>query len=170
MGWVESLIFRDWPRPGHPSQHVVDLLKPRVCGLPLGAAAAQVRETLGAPASWREKRRGCWAYPSWGLRVDVPADRELDSFSIALSHSHQGLTASRLPWQPFSGQLLLPGRSVPASRVTPLDFETALSTPATREEVFGDTVLTWNRGGWLLEVSFAPGGAPLYAHVQRAAG
>ncbi|SEU23279.1 hypothetical protein SAMN05443639_110228 [Stigmatella erecta] len=66
--------------------------------------------------------------------------------------------------------LLLPGRRVLASRVTPLDFETALSTPDTQEEVFGDTVLTWKRSRWLLEVSFLPGGAPLFAHVRRAEG
>lgn len=167
MGWVEALVFRSWPRPAAPARLVVDLVQPAVCGLPLGAPAARVRECLGAPASWREQRRGCWAYPERGLRVDVPADGELESFAISLSGNPQGLTASRLPWRPFEGQLVLPGRTVPATRVTRPEWEAALSSPTTSEQVMGDTVLTWKRGRWRLEVAFAPEGAPLYANVQR---
>jgi hypothetical protein len=167
MGWVEALVFRGWPRPAVPARPVVDLIQPAVCGLPLGAPAARVRECLGAPASWREQRRGCWAYPERGLRVDVPVDRELESFTLALRSTPQGLTASRLPWRPFEGQLVLPGRTVLASRVTRQEFEAALASPTTSEQVMGDTVLTWARGRWLLEVSFSSGGEPLYANVQR---
>lgn len=169
MGLVEAIVFRGWPRPERPEKLVLDLTRPSLCGLRLGEPGSRVREVLGAPASWREKRkRGCWAYPAWGLRVDVPADREVESFRIALQRPEEGLTPTRLPWQSFSGQIVLPQQTVPASRLTTRQgFEAAFQGPSEVEEVMGDTVLTWERDGWLLEVAFHPEGGPLYVDVQR---
>ncbi|WP_224245731.1 hypothetical protein [Hyalangium gracile] len=167
MGLAEALIFRGWPRPERPERLVLDLTRPSLCGIQLGAPAHRVRELLGAPASWREKRRGCWAYPRWGLRLDVPADREVSSFCIALGQPERGLTASRLPWQSFAGQLVLPGQNVSSSGVTRADFERAFSKPDETEELLGDTLLTWRRQGWLLEVAFHPEAGPLYVDVEQ---
>ena len=167
MGLMEAVLFRGWPRPERPERLVLDLTRPSLCGIRLGEPAGRVREVLGAPASWREKRRGCWAYPAWGLRLDVPADREVTSFCIAQGQPERGLTASRLPWRSFPGQLVLPGQTVPSSRLTRPDFERAFSRPDEAEELLGDTVLTWKREGWVLQVAFHPEAGPLYVNVER---
>ncbi|HEX8435491.1 hypothetical protein [Archangium sp.] len=168
MGLMEALVFRGWPRPESPGKLVLDLTRPSLCGLRLAEPASRVREVLGAPASWREKkRRGCWAYPAWGLRVDVPGDQEVESFRVALQRPEQGLTVSRLPWRSFTGQLILPQGTLPASRVTRQDFEKAFSKPTEVDELLGDTLVTWERDQWLVEVAFHEDGAPLYVSVDR---
>jgi hypothetical protein len=99
--------------------------------------------------------------------VDVPADREVESFLVALHHPGQGLTASALPWRSFAGHIVLPQGSMLASRVTRQDFERALEKPTRVEEEMGETVLSWERDKWYLEVACHADGTPLYLTVER---
>jgi hypothetical protein len=168
MGWWEALCFRGWPRPEPLASGVLDLTRPEVCGIVLGAATRRLREELGAPASYWAWRRGLWLYPAWGLRFDAPGNEEVEGLSVVLWRPEQAAIApARVRWHAFQGQVRLPDRRVRASELERGGLERALGPPDRLEEAEGETLLTWRREGWRLEVSLHPEGEPLALGISR---
>ncbi len=168
MGWWDALCFRGWPRPEQPASRMLDLTRPGLCGIPLGAATQRLREELGAPASYWAWRRGLWLYPAWGLRFDAPGNEEVEGLYVVLRRPEQAAIApARVRWHSFPGQVLLPDQRVLASELERGGLEKALGQPDRLEEEEGETLLTWLREGWRLEVSFHPEGEPLSLGVSR---
>jgi hypothetical protein len=159
MGLVEAWMFRRWPKPAPPASLTLDMEAGRLGGIALRSPAKALAEVLGAPASYREMRRGRWVYPQLGVGFE---EEEGKLITIALVFSHPELSplwACQDTFRPFTGQVRFRhGPQRAAGLQEPLLRE-ALGAPISEDRDEEEVVVRFRRGDVEVEAEFTPEGA-----------
>lgn len=112
MGLLETIFFRNWPRPRHSGDRhdlTLDLARGALGAFRLGVPVQLLKERLGPPVSWHHLRKsGRWLYPELGIIFESARDR-IDAFSVITRRPEwSSFQKWQNIWRPWAGTLRFP--------------------------------------------------------------
>jgi hypothetical protein len=166
MGLLESIFFRDWPRPLEmkgPPDLTLDLKGAALGAFRIDAPVDRIKERFGPPASWKRLRHGEWVYPRLGVCFDVEKDRIATFYVVARGPELTALRPWQKEWKAWTGTILFPdGFRAPGLEVKVEDFLQHAGQPSDRDDDSEGPVLTYaehpNFPDLFIEVDFTPAG------------
>ena len=162
MGFLDSWMFRKWPRPAQPASLPLDLEAVRLGPFTLGSPVQALAESLGPRASYWSMRSGWWHYPESGLAFTEKNGR-IDSMTIVASHpEHTMLQGFVARFRPYSGLVRLAHGSERASNLREQSLRDALGAPLEERREPDITLLTFRKNGVEVDAELLPSGHLVY--------
>ncbi len=141
MGFLESIFFRNWPRPlegGRRPDLTLDLKAGALGEIKLYGSSEKLKENLGPPASWSQwHSHGRWHYPELGIWFEASKQGIIEGINLEVREGniYDHCPGWKARWQAWNGSIWFPaGPKLSALTVKQGDFLKLVGEPDNRDD------------------------------------